>query len=263
MARIASDGLEPEQYAIREALRVMGDFSKMAPWERKAVAVMPFYRWARHITQLTVRLPLEHPMRVAWMLKIPQLFGQDQEELPAWLQGSIRMGDWVLPSNFLNPFGDVAGPTGPPGLGGALLDPDSFARSLSPAIKIPVAALTGNDLSSGFGADVTMPTESRRIDPNTGRPTTTGLLDYRGGNGVNLSGLANYSINQLPIARNIRDLIGGDHARYDTGERIENLRPRQQFYQGPARLSQLIGLPEPMHDDDVEAASRRLRSGGR
>lgn len=201
-------------------------------------------------------------MRVAWALKIPELFGEDQSELPGWLQGSVRLGDWVLPSNFLNPFGDIAGTTGPLGVGGALADPDSFARSLSPFIKTPIAALTGTDLSSGFGAEVTMPTDQKNLDPNSGRPTRTPLIDVLGG-GINLSGLANYTANQLPLARNIRDLAFGDYARYDTGERIPNLRPRQAFYQGPMRLTQLVGLPEPMHIDDVEAAARRLAENRR
>ncbi len=262
MARLETDGLGPDEYAIREALRVMGDFSRMAPWERKAVAVMPFYRWARHITQLTVRLPIEHPMRVAWTLKIPDLFGEDQSDWPAWLQGSVSMGNWVLPARYLNPFGDVAGAEGPLGVGGALLDPDSFARSLSPFIKYPVGAFTGLDLGSGIGDDLSMPTDRRRIDPNTGRPTTTPLIDLSGG-GINVGGLANLAVNQLPVARNIRDLVFGDVPRYDTGERIESLRPRQPFFQGPARLTQLVGIPEPIHVDDLDEQRARLRSAAR
>ena len=262
MSRLQTDGMAPDQYAVREALRVMGDFSRMAPWEQRMVAVMPFYRWARHITQLTVRLPVEHPMRVAWALKLSELFAEDQSDWPAWLQGSVRMGDWVLPARYLNPFGDVGGAEGPLGVGGALLDPDSAARSLSPFIKFPVAALTGLDLSSGLGDDLTMPTDQRRIDPNTGRPTTTPLFDLSG-QGVNLSGLVNYAATQLPLTRNLRDLVMADAPRYDTGEVIEGLQPREQFYQGPARLTQLVGIPEPIHVSDLEEQRRRLRDMAR
>ena len=259
LARVeASDApFAPEEYALRQALNVMGDYARMAPWERKMVQIMPFYRWARHITQLSLRMPFEHPARVAWTLHLAELGAPEEGELPSWLQGSIPMGGWLMPSRMLNPFGDIGSSEG-----GPLLNPDEFLRSVSPFIKVPIAALTGRNLGRG-GDALTRPYGSGVVDPRTGREDQAPALVSLFPQNTRWSELANVAVSQLPLTRNLRDVATGTvgQARFDTGQRImQNGRPLQSdnVYGPLAPLAQLANLPRPMSERDVAAARARF-----
>jgi hypothetical protein len=75
-------GLSPE-IAVRESLNAMGDFTRMTPFERNTIReIIPFYAWMRHVTQAAIRLPIEHPMRAAWMIALANEYGDPQGDLP-------------------------------------------------------------------------------------------------------------------------------------------------------------------------------------
>lgn len=248
----------PEEYALRQALDVMGDYARMAPFERKLVQVIPFYRWVRHITALSLRLPFEHPARVTWALHLANLFDPGDENMPGFLKGALPLGGgWLLPSRSLNPFGDI-GAEG----GGPLLNFEEFLRSTSPFIKVPFAALTGRNLGRG-GDPLSRPYGSGVIDPDTGREDASPALVSLFPQNTRWGELAHFASSQLPVARNLRDLVTGQAgvARYDTGDPVlRHGRPvRNESIYGPlAPLAQLANLPRAVSPRDAAAARQRF-----
>lgn len=248
----------PEEYALRQALDVMGDYARMAPFERKLVQVIPFYRWVRHITALSLRLPFEHPARVTWALHLANLFDPGDENMPGFLKGALPLGGgWLLPSRSLNPFGDI-GAEG----GGPLLNFEEFLRSTSPFIKVPFAALTGRNLGRG-GDPLSRPYGSGVIDPDTGREDASPALVSLFPQNTRWGELAHFASSQLPVARNLRDLVTGQAgvARYDTGDPVlRRGRPvRNESIYGPlAPLAQLANLPRAVSPRDAAAARQRF-----
>ena len=160
-------GAAPDQ-ALRQALSAMGDFSRMTPFERRVVRrIVPFYAWQRHLTQLAFRLPLEHPLRAVWVLHLADHYGAGlDDELPAWLAGSLPIGDSLLGTRGLNPFAAVGGP---------VLSPGDAARNLHPAIKLAAANLPGSPgrgINAYTGRPYTRPRGTERLD-DQGRPLPT------------------------------------------------------------------------------------------
>lgn len=239
-----------EEYALRESLKAMGDFSRMTPFEQSYVKnVIPFYAWMRHMTSLSVKLPLEHPLRVAWTMNLADRFG-DQGDLPDYLKGNVRIGDTFLPTKALNPFGDVGS--------GALLNPASVARGVSPFIKLPVAAASGINLSRGFD-QATRPQGTGNLD-SLGRETFTPLLNRP-------RELANMAINQSPLTRNLAALVRGPSARYDTGQRIPGIERRTDVVgRVVTPLADLLNVPHPSTvaqeqiDRTLATAARRRKA---
>lgn len=133
-------GLSTEE-AVAEALKAMGDFGKMTPFEKEFVRrAFPFYAWTRHVTQLSYHLALEHPFRVAWTLHLAELYRPTQEEnLPEFLQGAIKIGDnRYISLGLLNPYETFA--SNP-------LDPANLGRGLNPLAKTAVGYTWGINLN--------------------------------------------------------------------------------------------------------------------
>lgn len=211
--RTTKHGLEPE-VAMRDALRVAGDFSRLTNVERRfARRVLPFYSWMRHITQLAFRLPVEHPLRTAWTLHlwtmtVPE--GQDLYEDVPMVTGSLEIGDnqfaRLAP---LFPFGaalDVAG--------GSMTDPLAMiGASANPLPRLLMEGATG--LSFGPGG----------LQPLS-RPFGTGSTDAFGGDKFGPIGwgpFAHRVTSVLPQTRGIRELLRDKEdrvARYDTGHAV-------------------------------------------
>jgi hypothetical protein len=172
-----------DEQAAAEALKYAGDFMNMSKVERNVVRrAMPFFSWARHITQLVGRLPLENPYRVAWTMKITDMFSDD-DELPDWLRGAIPLGD----ESFLripgNPYGGVAGDENP------FFNPAQMLSSLTPAVQVPLGAFN----ISGRGP----------VNPSMDKPGFIGADSLQG-----------YLTNQIPLIRTAADTVQGPEARY-------------------------------------------------
>ena len=162
-------GASPE-VAVRSALKAMGDFSRMTPFERRWVRrAIPFYAWQRHLTKLAFTLPTEHPIRVAWTLHLADMFGTDEdtEGLPEYLRGAIPIGeDKLLGTSGLNPFSRI---------GGLVANPKDLPRSLSPVIKLAAENLPGSPARGRnlfTGRDYTRPPGTGDHD-ELGRPIGT------------------------------------------------------------------------------------------
>lgn len=190
--------------AMREALKMMGDFSKMTPFERRVIRrVVPFYAWQRHITTLAFRLPVEHPVRVAWTLHLADLYGQPDESLPEYLRGAVELpGGTLLNTANLHPFAGVG---------------DFSTFGLSPAIKLAV----NNDLPGPLST-----LESGRgINPSTGRPYSrppgSGDVDEFGNPLPTAPSIVKQVTDIAPQKRLYEGLTGRNQiARYDTGDPV-------------------------------------------
>jgi hypothetical protein len=205
---LAEKGVSPEEYAMKQALRAMGDYANMTPFERNIVRnVLPFYAWMRHITVLSLSLPVYHPQRVVLLGHLANEFGQDQSELPDMFKGGyFTEGGSFMDLRALNPFGDAAA--------GGLFSLESLARATSPGVKIPTAALTGLGLQRGFER-VSRPQGTGDLDAY-GREKATPLYNRP-------TELLNYAMTQVPQARQIRTMLTGNTAYYDTGQTYRNL----------------------------------------
>jgi hypothetical protein len=249
--------------AIRYSLDVAGDFTRLTPMERQVFRrVIPFYPWIRHITKLAYRLPVTAPTRVAWLMHLSDLYG-DEAPLP-FLEGSVPLGgENFLRLPNLNPFGDVLNPGETAGGAGPL----GITSSISPGISLPLLGLTGFD---------TRTVNQVRRAPGTGnldeygRPMWTPLspteLTYQ---------LANLSP-QLRTLRGAREAVleGGVKMRYPTGQPVRLDGEDQYAVGGPdaprlggmtgrqqalgQTFGQFLGTPYLQHVDvaDIEARAR-------
>lgn len=190
-----------DEAAMTLALRAMGDFTKMAPFEQSVVRrVIPFYAWLRHMSQIAIRLPIEHPYRTAWILGMSEAF-KDQEAwetlLPGYMQGNVPFGgDAALSVQNFMPFSNPLAIT-------------QVGKNLNPLIKLGLVNLPGSPargINSLTGLPYTRP-------PGTGReneqgkemPTAPSILEQ-------LRGIP-------PQLRAIDALTGRkDVARYESGD---------------------------------------------
>ncbi len=221
--------------AMKSALRALGDYTKMTPFERTwARRVFPFYAWMRHSNLAMARLPFEHPLRAAWYANLADVYSDpslSDSEREAML-GKVPFLGGSASVAFANPFpapGQI--PVGGKGFANAL------GYSLSPIAKVGAAAAFGQQLGQG---DITQ-----------GGGHTGSLL-------ANPAGLAYYTMGQLPVTRAAQSAIWDPAVyRYQTGEPRPNQRDT-----GRTRISsilQALGLPAP--DRSTELYLERQQGG--
>jgi hypothetical protein len=209
-----------EEEAIHSALNAAGDFSRMTSVERQVVKrALPFYSWLRHITKLTLRLPIEHPMRVVWALHLADWYAPEASkgDLPPHLIGAIPMGkDRWIPLAFANPFlGANLGGAGVPA--SPLIDPTEAVANVNPVVGWAGAAFFGFDV--GQMEPLGRPAGTEKLD-EYGNPTITPLflpLPFGRHGRVNPREAAWYFANEFPQGRLATGLIAGSQARYETG----------------------------------------------
>lgn len=234
-----------DEAAVKRALELQVDMRSMSNLERNYVqAALPYYAWARHITKLSLRLPLEHPTRIAWTLHLADLYGDDQSQLPEWLKGGVRLKDgrFVSVGSIVNPFGDVAQ--------SPLLSPAGALSALSPAARLSAAAL-----------NVDLP-KAQLLK----RPAGTGPMDASGKPKVGLvapSEIANVAVNAFPQSRLGAGLIGTPVSRYPTGDPYLDASGNP-YPTGRTRLNMLgrfagIPTPEKIPAEEITAAAAANR----
>ncbi len=144
--------------AVEHVDNFLGNFTQMNHFERAYVRrLIPFYSWFKVITKLSLRLPVESPIRVRFF----QLAGQVAEdngtvppwEAPSYLQNSLVAGpeqggqQSVLATSSVNPFYT------PVQLWDALSKRQTGTASpvqlLNPWIQSAITGLTGKDLFYG------------------------------------------------------------------------------------------------------------------
>ena len=236
-------GLTDEQ-AVQATLRAMGDFSRMTVFEKNVVRrVFPFYAFMRHVAQMSWRLPLNHPFRVAATLHIANQHAPELPEgTPMWLASSLPMGDdrYLNLSSF-NPF--TAGLT--PLTAGEANPVAELTRSINPIGQAALAVGAGFNIKQ-FRM-MTRPPGSGRFD-SEGRPTAGPLAP---------SEAAYYLAQQTPQTRLLASLVGGNKVRYDQGDPMV-AQGRVLEQDGPPSESILrnLGIPWPVTVKTSERARR-------
>lgn len=219
--------------ALRDTLKAMGDFTNMAPWQRKYLRqVFPFWSWIRHSTVAAMRLPIESPLRAAMLAQLSVLANDKNltgEEL------SFFSGKWNLGNGSVLSLGSVSPIDSP--LTNPLFDPPSLLRSLAPALKVATAATTGIDM--GRLSQVTKPPNDRRRGA-FGQQVADPLLYHP-------SELLGYAVGQFPLLRNLRNFVDGPSIRYGTGEPIKDKRgnPISSGQSRAGSLAAILGVPLP------------------
>lgn len=134
-----------DEMALRQSLHAMGDFSNLSPFERRVVRrIIPFYAWQKHLANLALRLPVEHPLRTAFILSMGTQFNDGdawESLLPSYLHGSIPVGggNVLQPAN-LFPFSNPLE---------SFTDPKAALKNLSPQIKFGLENATGYSTLTG------------------------------------------------------------------------------------------------------------------
>lgn len=237
--------------ALAEALKAAGDFSKMTPFEREVVRrAVPFYAWYRHITKLTLGLPIYAPTRTVWMLHLADVFGggdgprtvgagtKSQEDLPPFLQGAVHAGPGLeVGIGGMNPFNQ--------GADSPVFSAEGAMSSLTPAIRWPVAMFLGKDMSKGM-RDLTRAPGDVKTD-EYGRTIATPLFNPF--NPGTYAETASFLGKQFPAGRVVDKLAGdrgANYLRYDTGDPMlsHGARIASSSPGGPKGAAmQLFGVP--------------------
>jgi hypothetical protein len=231
----------PSEAALKQTMNAMGNFSRMTHFERTWVRqFLPFYPWLRHQTQAILRLPLEHPVRAAWMGHLANMYTD-----PSMTPQDLRLLGLRTPQSWgplgginlstINPFAD---PTRMP-----LVDPSSIGQSLSPVLKLP-AAVAGLDIAKQPPGQFTRPGGK------------TGFLTPKE--------LAYYVSQQVPFLNTgVNVALDPRISRYKTGEPVPS---QTGVPTGRNRLSVLMqGLGIPWPDQSItpeKLAAQKARTGG-
>lgn len=245
--------------AVRMSLDALGNFRKMNRFERQWVRrAIPFYAWMKHITTLTFRLPVYHPLRVVWTMHLADLYG-DEAEFPL-LAGSLPLGgDSYLRLPRANPFEDVAAL---PQSGDPRDIIGTIGKSVGPIPRLASLIATGIDPSTL--QPVRRPPGDERLDAY-GRSAFNPVTDPE----QVLSVVGNL-FPQVRLGRAAVDTIkyGEPVLRYPTGDPYKT-GAGSVIPAGRPLLSEalgLIGAPYPMNIETArirEAADERLRTNER
>lgn len=150
--------------ALEASLRAVGEFDKFTPFERDYMRRwFPMYGWHREITKISLRLPVDNPMRVAWTLHLGNSLGKPDSALPSFYDGSVNLGPFTVGTGMINPFAQV-----PSEFKGTAL---GAVKNLSPALKIAVVSAPG-----GTGENPATGKPFSRPGQHTGPPTAPSLF---------------------------------------------------------------------------------------
>lgn len=212
--------------AIDEMNYFMNDYTKMSPLGRQVIRrfIAPFWSFYKHIGQLIVTLPFEHPDRFLVMRLLTEAASEMAAEfgpVPDWAEGSIPLGAGDEPGE--TRFLSTAGP-----------NPFSFlenginiASVAHPAIKMAVEQSLGRSTLTGRPFS----------DPNVVTPfgSDQQYRVWRDEQGVVHTepiekvapSLAEALLRQVPQYKLLEDLVAGGRT-YDTSTLFDVIRSRIQ-----------------------------------
>lgn len=228
MEKIASEGVprSAREYgsALERVDRVIGNFTRYSPVEQGIIRrfFMPFYGFYRHMVNVLLKMPIEHPIKSSIFQQVSQMDQIMKAGVPSYLQedlpvhlGNILGGDTWLRLKNLNPLSQVTEEFGavnllnPPlkmlierGLGintftGETFDPESVGQ--------------GDDIvqtNNGEFWKVIRDAEGNVLDvERTGRPLPS-MLQHVGSQLGLVSMLPSFSLYPKSVERNIASWAG-------------------------------------------------------
>lgn len=252
--------------AVRDSLKVAGNFQKMSKFERRVVRrVLPFYSWMRHITMLSADLAVNHPLRTAWTLHLWTLFSDDDEDYSDMgsMFGRIQTGDneYISLGNLM-PFGTM--------LDMDLSDPvNTVLQSANPLGKVALYAGTGHEVDSTGLRGAGAPYGLKPVDEFGRRGVFNPIANLIGGDrGAGAGAIFEALTDMFPQARVFRDMARDPVVRYDSGQplSIDGAQlPDENLTDPTSRrlLRDLLTLPLPRHYDPEALRARRQEELGR
>jgi hypothetical protein len=251
--------------SIKQALNIMGDFTRLTPTERRVIKrIMPFYPWIRHQMQMSLRLPLNNPLRWAFIMSIAD--NEDESLLGDLLNTTIETPFGRIGMAPANPFGGLS-PTATEGDNFSLFDPRRAMQAVSPVVKPPAELVTGLDLSNASGGS--RPMDQKEATGTFGETLPQSALgrimggDIRGGfgeTGYKLAGSTRLTKALRDTALSAPAFPGGNpRPRYDSGDVVLQADPRKQsLAQQLARIPGLPFIPRDM-ETQLEVAENKDR----
>lgn len=249
----------PTDAAMKVALNAMGDFSRMSRFERTVVKeLIPFYPWLRHQTQATLRLPIESPTRAAFLLHLADLYTDPEENagLMEIIGSSVPLGgSSFLDIGSVSPFAETDPYRMP-------FSPTAIGRAITPAVRFPLSAFTGLDISRW--EQNTRPAGTTRRGTYGQEEATPFWYTMLQGRPLQGLGELGYQFTQQVAPTQIRaarDIALGPNARYATGYEIGSETGRYLPANRGNLLNQILraaGVPSVRHIDLAEARRRAL-----
>jgi hypothetical protein len=191
-----------------------------------------------------MRLPIESPMRTAWLGQLSVLANDQGLTGP---ELAFFSGRWLLGNGSSVSFGTLSPLEDP--LANPIFNPPGLLAGMAPALKIGLAATTGLDITRM--QQVTRPPANRKRGV-FGQQVAAPLL-------ANPADLLGYSIGQVPLLRNLRDALEGPSIRYGTGQKIvdANKKPISNGKTSLGSLASIFGIPFPEQSTQQDAKQRK------
>jgi hypothetical protein len=238
------------EVAVAEANTIMGNFSKMTPFERQFIRrVYPFYAWTRHVTQLAWHLAVYHPLRTAFTLHLATITESPDDmrkllDMPGFLQSALPLGaDKFFPMARFSPFDQIGAPV--------VLDPRRLLSGVNPILQAAAFKTTGINLRAGRQA-TRPPWDVPQTETGGTRLGSTSWKQ-----------LAYYLSQATPQTRFLEAATQPNVAHYDTGEVIR--RRGQTIPLAGSRYEELaraLGLPVPITVNLAEYQARQAKAAG-
>jgi len=165
LKKIAEEGVDEGTMAaaLQDVDRALGNFMRYSPIEQNIIRrfMMPFYGFYRHMLNVLLKFPIEHPMKAT----VARLVGEFNESfmagMPEWIQndipvhlGSVGGSDIVLRLKNMNPLSLIT-------------DDYPLIGVLNPALKVGLER--GLGISTFTGEDFDMPENGTMVQTSDGR----------------------------------------------------------------------------------------------
>lgn len=208
--------------SIRTVEQFLGDYRRFNRAERDYVKrAVPFYSWLRHISTLTVTLPIRSPLRAQalhLLSEANQVENPGDFMRPLYNRGRINLpGGLALRTTGINPFSTIVEPAA--ALTGEGSKATGLARALTsggagPAAQVFIGEVTGRDPFTGRdysappgyqGSVSSYGQDAQRTNPVTGLAETVHPSP----------GFGEQLLRQVPFVGPARQLLAGSQSPYD------------------------------------------------
>lgn len=212
-----------DQGAVARATKILGDYTHSSPLENQVLRrIFPWFHWTKMITRIAVRLPIEDPARMVWMMHLGNIIGNQTQD-PKLANDLQLGGGYSLPLGRLGLFSQ--NPVINPSVQG-------WGQSINPLLRLGIQATTGTSPARGF--------KPAFLPGNSGFNTGPKALI------ADPVALARVTLRTLiPQVKNLENLKAPQALRYESGERVPN---KGKYFTGEGRLSRLAeftGIPFP------------------
>ena len=226
LIKLSKEGITPGSYrtALERVDRVIGNFTRYSPMEQNVIRrfFMPFYGFYRHMTNVLLKMPIEHPLKAQLFRNIAQMDAIMKDGIPSYMQndlpvhlGEILGNDTWLRLRNLNPLSQVTEEFGAvnllnPGLK-LLIERGLGVNTFTGETFDPESIGQGENIvqtNNGEFWEVIRDEEGNILDvQRTGRPLPS-LLQHVGSQFGLVSMLPSFSLYPKSVERNIASWAG-------------------------------------------------------